>query len=65
MILSYNYTIVFINQIKKQRDKNMSLVHFLGHDNYGKPGNCEDGGPWHGSTINVNPASPGIYNIFI
>ncbi len=43
----------------------MSLVHFLGHDNYGKPGNCEDGGPWHGSTINVNPASPGIYNIFI
>lgn len=33
--------------------------------NYRKPGNRENGKIQHGSTINVNPVSPGIYNIFI
>ena len=48
---------------KKQRDKNMSLAHFLGHDNYGEPGNCEDGGPLYGSTTDTDPVDSGTYGV--
>ena len=41
----------------------MPLVHFLDLDNYGEPGNCEDGGPWRGSTADTDPVDPDTYGL--
>lgn len=41
----------------------MPLVRFLDPDNYGEPGNCEDGGPWHGITTDTDPVDPGTYGV--